>query len=100
MSIALIVTRGYGNGTLTGTIKDVVIRGYTIGAAEVGFVEVGLNSIVSSRDLGLTSTLTSNGIGVNSTIVSTKGVLSIVSSRDLGLTSTITSDGVGVGSEL
>ena len=31
MSIALIVTRGYGNGTLTGSIADVVTRGYTIG---------------------------------------------------------------------
>lgn len=31
MSIALVVTAGYGNGTLSGTIKDVVTRGYTIG---------------------------------------------------------------------
>jgi hypothetical protein len=30
MSIALIVTRGYGNGALVGTIKDVVLRGYGI----------------------------------------------------------------------
>ena len=33
MSIALIVTRGFGNGTLIGTIKDVVTRGYSIGSA-------------------------------------------------------------------
>ena len=33
MSIALVVTRGFGNGTLVGTIKDVVTMGYTIGAA-------------------------------------------------------------------
>lgn len=33
MSIALLVTRGYGNGTLTGAIKEVVTRGYTIGSA-------------------------------------------------------------------
>ena len=32
MSVALIVTRGYGNGTLAGTIADVVTRGYSIGA--------------------------------------------------------------------
>lgn len=30
MSIALVTTRGYGNGTLLGTIKDVVTRGYDI----------------------------------------------------------------------
>lgn len=35
MSIRLVVTRGYGNGTFNGTIKDVVTRGYTIGAAGV-----------------------------------------------------------------
>jgi hypothetical protein len=31
VSIALVTTRGYGNGTLIGTISDVVTRGYTIG---------------------------------------------------------------------
>ena len=29
MSISLVVTRGFGNGTLSGTIKGVVLRGYT-----------------------------------------------------------------------
>jgi len=31
MSISSVVTRGYGNGTFNGTIKDVVLRGYSIG---------------------------------------------------------------------
>ena len=31
MSIALVVTRGFGNGTLSGTIKDAVTSGYSIG---------------------------------------------------------------------
>jgi len=31
MSIALVVTRGYGNGTLTGTIPDAVRAGYIPG---------------------------------------------------------------------
>ena len=35
MSIALVVTRGYGNGAVSGTIKDVVTRGYTIGEVPV-----------------------------------------------------------------
>ncbi len=30
MSIALVVTRGFGNGTLSGTIKDAVTMGYTL----------------------------------------------------------------------
>ena len=32
MSIALIVTAGFGNGTLVGDIAHVVTRGYDIGA--------------------------------------------------------------------
>lgn len=35
MSIALIVTRGFGNGTFSGSIADVVTRGYTIGAVSI-----------------------------------------------------------------
>ncbi len=38
MSIGLIVTRGFGNGTLVGTIKDVVTVGFTIGAPVVALV--------------------------------------------------------------
>lgn len=35
MSIATVVTMGYGNGTLSGTIPFVSTMGYTIGAAIV-----------------------------------------------------------------
>ena len=42
MSIALVVTRGYGNGTLTGSIKDVVTAGWTIGVAASFFLGQGL----------------------------------------------------------
>ena len=31
MAIATVITRGYGNGTFSGTIPLVVTRGYTIG---------------------------------------------------------------------
>jgi hypothetical protein len=33
MAIRTVVTRGYGNGTFNGTIKDVTLRGYSIGVA-------------------------------------------------------------------
>lgn len=46
MSIALIVTRGFGNGTLTGSIKDVVTRGYTIGGTLFG-PTLGASSLIS-----------------------------------------------------
>lgn len=31
MSIALVITAGFGNGTFNGAVGDVVTRGYTIG---------------------------------------------------------------------
>ena len=31
MSIELIVTRGYGNGVVVGSIPDIVLRGYSFG---------------------------------------------------------------------
>jgi hypothetical protein len=36
MSIATVVTGGYGNGTLSGTIPFVVTRGYSISEAVLG----------------------------------------------------------------
>ena len=33
MALKTVVTRGYGNGTFNGTIKDVVLRGYEIGVS-------------------------------------------------------------------
>jgi hypothetical protein len=33
MAIRTVVTAGFGNGTFNGTIKDVTLRGYSIGVA-------------------------------------------------------------------
>ena len=33
MAIRTVITAGYGNGTFNGTIKDVTVRGYSIGIA-------------------------------------------------------------------
>lgn len=35
MSIGLIVTRGFGNGTLVGTIKDLTTAGYDIAEVSI-----------------------------------------------------------------
>lgn len=37
MAIRAVVTRGYGNGTFIGTIKDVVLRGYSFVGAVAGW---------------------------------------------------------------
>lgn len=35
MAIKTIITRGYGNGTFSGSIKDVVTKGYSIATITV-----------------------------------------------------------------
>ncbi len=32
MAIKTVITAGFGNGTFLGTVKDVVLRGFSIGA--------------------------------------------------------------------
>ena len=44
MSIALVVTRGFGSGTLAGTVKDVVLAGYAIGVPPPVVPSVRVNS--------------------------------------------------------
>jgi len=43
MAIATVITRGYGNGTYTGTIGLLVTRGYTFGAAVATVTKGGLS---------------------------------------------------------
>lgn len=58
MSIALVVTRGYGNGTYNGTIKDVTLRGYTFGEGfddstlftDTDILQKPINAILSECD--------------------------------------------------
>jgi hypothetical protein len=64
MSIALIVTRGYGNGTLVGTIKDIVLRGYDISTVIPPTVPIATGLVgIQSTGNGITSNQsTGNGI--------------------------------------
>jgi len=62
MSISLIVTKGYSNGSLVGSIKDLVTTGYDISAAV----------IVTLEGFGV-STVIKDSIGVSGTITDTFG---------------------------
>lgn len=53
MSISLIVTRGFGNGTLIGAIKDTVTRGYSIGDVVITADILGVLSFVSNTPMNL-----------------------------------------------
>jgi len=60
MSIRLIITRGYGNGTFSGTIKDLVTRGYGISTIIPPTIPPS-NGLVSNQSLG-------NGIASNQSL--------------------------------
>lgn len=72
MSINSVALRGYGNGTINGTIAGVATRGYII--------------IVSPTTLGIES-LVKSTFGVVSPVTSTVGVVSTISNT-LGIEST------------
>ena len=86
MSIALVVTRGYSNGTLTGEIADVATRGYTIGPAlTLVQASFAVESAISPNGLGVLSSITVDGEAVVAGLVSGKGVLSVISADGIGV---------------
>ncbi len=65
MSIGLVVTRGYSNGTQLGTIKDVVTRGYTIGEViTTPDLAFGVFAIITEDGEGVEGLIVEQGIGV------------------------------------
>ncbi len=48
MSIRLVVTAGYGNGTFNGTIKDVTLRGYSLGVFVLPGAQLGVSSLITT----------------------------------------------------
>ena len=66
MSIKLVVTRGYSNGTVVGTIDDVVTRGYTVGAAIVlNPLAFGVSTTDISKAQGVSTSDISKAQGVS-----------------------------------
>jgi len=70
MSIALIVTRGYGNGTLLGIIGKVVTMGYDISTIIPSTIPVvdGVSSNQSTGDGISSNQSTGNGIISNQSL--------------------------------
>ena len=44
MSVALRVTRGFGNSSIVGSVADIVTRGYTIGDEASIWTEIAYNA--------------------------------------------------------
>jgi len=85
MSIALRVTRGYGNGTVDGTVHDIVYRGYSNGVQFGNGTVVADNSVLSGS--GGPAAVTGNAV-----IVADNSVLSGIAVRTVIGNGTVTSD--------
>ena len=101
MSIALVVTAGFGNGTFSGTIKDVVLRGYSIGEVVVTPDSTfGVFGLIQGRGQGVLSAISANGQGILGAMSDTFGVSSSIQERGKGVTGTIDENGQGVDGEI
>lgn len=69
MSIALVVTRGFGNGTLVGDVNDIVTRGYSIATVAItGTLDVTLESAFSTATGNIQLHFDVNVLDINETI--------------------------------
>jgi hypothetical protein len=104
MSIAQLVTRGYGNGTYAGQIRQVVVRGYFSSAVapvqvdQLPNVAVKANSGTYNFPLaayftGETS-FSVSGLATGITFNTTTGVLTVNSATASGTTSNIIVTGI------
>jgi len=97
MSIALVVTAGFGNGTFSGTIPFVVTRGYSIGVPPTGVdgPGFGVTGTITNNGLGRIGAISNAGIGRIGTIQLGFGVVGKITNNGLGLAGKITNDGIG-----
>lgn len=97
MSIALVVTAGFGNGTLSGTIKGVVLRGYDIGTQVI--TPDSVFSVVGSIDGGgqsSTGIIDAAGLSITGLIFDTFSVSGTINGSGLSVTGIIDGTGISV----
>ena len=101
MSIASVVTRGFGNGTFNGTIPFAVTAGYDIGELVVtptsSFAVYGG---IKERGLSVLSAISENGQGSIGSIFNSFSVISSIQERGKSVTGLIDETGQGVTGEI
>lgn len=73
MSIPLILTNGFGNGTFSGAIKDIVTMGFDIGIQVIIDLETFGVSTIIKNNIGFSVADISQGLGVSVKISDTIG---------------------------
>jgi hypothetical protein len=101
MSIRLLVTRGFGNGTFSGTIKDVVLRGYGIGEVVVTPERsLGVEGLIDSGGQGVTGRILASGLSVFGEITVSLAVEGLIDTSGQGVIGRISSAGQSVEGDL
>lgn len=102
MAIRTVVTRGYGNGTFNGTITDVVLRGYSIGAPPASGDDVYcvLKTLLSVRADALNTAIVATPIAMATTIIDNLTLVSYISTRADALTTTIDDTPVAIDTKI
>lgn len=97
MSIALVVTAGFGNGTLAGTVKGVVLRGYEIGSAIITpGLTFGVIGSIDSSGMGVRGIMDSVGISAAGVIANSFGLSATIDASGFSVQGTIDPIGIGV----
>ena len=97
MSIAQVVTRGFGNGTFSGTIKDVVLAGYSIGEViSTPDRSLGVEGLIIADGQGVTGRILANGESVLGLMAVSFAVEGLIIEDGQGVEGRISSTGKGV----
>lgn len=93
MSIGLVVTRGFGNGTQLGAVPFIVTSGYDIGEIVVTpFAEEMLNTTISNFSPQLVTLITAATIDLVSGITDRTDMTTPISSSQVQLKARISND--------
>lgn len=97
MTIATVITRGFGNGTFNGTIPFIVTAGYNIGeevlTEDSTFAVFG---VIQERGLSVASTINTNGVSVLVDMTGTFATFSTIQETGKSVTGLINENGQSV----
>lgn len=101
MSIALVVTAGFGNDTLNGTIGDVVTRGFTIGTVIITpDSTIGVFGAIDSDGVAVKGGINVANFGVSGDMFDTFGVSGTIDDSNTAVKGKIDPSGLGVKGEI
>lgn len=98
MSIALVVTAGFGNGTLSGTIKGVALRGYDIGEIIITPIPDGITvlGVIDATGQSVFGNIDSKGLSALGVITDSISILGEIDATGTSVAGNIDHKGTSV----